>query len=186
MAYFLGMNGDSSFEKVGEVWSLYFSHVVCISPLSKLESKWSHVHLVAAFSDGRRRFLSTSSSDPETPDCLRTVTEKRPPLPDMKNIQNTCNIQVEPAYSSLGTLVLSYHRLITPLLSFFLLAKIQARAPRLCGKLRIPFALMAVCFLHLRCSPLLMLPRPWCRYIHTSLVSLMKTHVRYFGAEVIF
>ncbi|KAL1221598.1 Nuclear pore complex protein [Cardamine amara subsp. amara] len=108
-AYFLGMNGDSCIEKVGEVWNLYFApSVVCISPLSKLESKWSHAHLVAVLSNGSRMYFSTSSSEPETPDCLRKVTETPPILPNMEDAQDTLNIKVEPAFSSLGTLFLSY------------------------------------------------------------------------------
>lgn len=68
--------------------------IVCISPLSTVESKW--LHLVAVLSDGRRMYLSTSSSNGNTgsvgglggfdashykPSCLKVVTSRpSPPL----------------------------------------------------------------------------------------------------------
>lgn len=66
--------------------------IVCISPLSTLESKW--LHLVAVLSDGRRMYLSTSqvssgsvgsfsgvSSSNNKPSCLKVVTTRpSPPL----------------------------------------------------------------------------------------------------------
>ncbi|KAL1191329.1 Nuclear pore complex protein [Cardamine amara subsp. amara] len=98
-AYFLGMNGDSSIEKVGKVRTLsYESFVVCVSSLSKLESKWSHAHLVAVLLDETRMYFSTSSDGndrSQTPDCLRLLTT--PCLPDSLN-----DMKVEPAYCSGG------------------------------------------------------------------------------------
>ncbi|TKW04495.1 hypothetical protein SEVIR_7G113200v4 [Setaria viridis] len=62
--------------------------IVCISPLSSMESKW--LHAVAVLSDGKRLFLTTSggsgssvglSSSLQRPTCLKIVaTRPSPPL----------------------------------------------------------------------------------------------------------
>ena len=78
-AYVSGPNGEGPLKKVAEERNLLNQKdlsqgnrqsavagrsnkpsIVSISPLSMLESKW--LHLVAALSDGRRMYLSTSSS----------------------------------------------------------------------------------------------------------------------------
>ncbi|CAN1151512.1 Nuclear pore complex protein NUP155 [Linum perenne] len=107
------------------------SSIVCISPLSSLESK--SVHLVAILSDGRRMFLSTSSSaggnvgslgglnaSSWKPHCLKVVaTRPSPPLGVSGGLtfgavslaNRTSNedlsLKVEAAFYSTGTLVLS-------------------------------------------------------------------------------
>ncbi|CAN0877102.1 Nuclear pore complex protein NUP155 [Linum grandiflorum] len=107
------------------------SSIVGISPLSSLESK--SVHLVAILSDGRRMFLSTSSSTGANvgslgglngnswkPQCLKVVaTRPSPPLGVSGGLtfgavslanrtQNEdLSLKVEAAFYSTGTLVLS-------------------------------------------------------------------------------
>ncbi|OMO93980.1 Nucleoporin protein [Corchorus olitorius] len=107
--------------------------IVSISPLSTLESKW--LHLVAILSDGRRMYLSTSSSSGSTgtigglggfnnhhqrPSCLKVVTTRpSPPLGVSGGLTfgamslagrtqtEDLSMKVETAYCSSGTLVLS-------------------------------------------------------------------------------
>ncbi|XP_052204518.1 nuclear pore complex protein NUP155 [Diospyros lotus] len=103
--------------------------IVCISPLSTLESKW--MHLVAVLSDGRRLYLSTASSsgssvgglngfntNVQKPSCLKVVTTRpSPPLgiggtfgaiPVAGRPQNEdLSLKIESACYSAGTLVLS-------------------------------------------------------------------------------
>ncbi|KAM3705465.1 hypothetical protein ACB098_03G081800 [Castanea mollissima] len=99
--------------------------IVCISPLSVLESKW--LHLVAVLSDGRRMYLSTSSSsgnlggfnsNHHKPSCLKVVTTRpSPPLGVSSGLafgslagrsQNEdLSLKVETAYYSAGTFLLS-------------------------------------------------------------------------------
>lgn len=107
--------------------------IVCISPLSTVESKW--LHLVAVLSDGRRMYLSTSSSNGNTgsvgglggfdashykPSCLKVVTSRpSPPLGvsgglsfgnislSARSPSEDLSLKVESAYYSTGTLVLS-------------------------------------------------------------------------------
>lgn len=152
--YLLGPNGDGPLKKVAEERNL-FSHrdahyggrqstrpritnrsakpsIACISPLSTLESKW--LHLVAVLSDGRRLYLSTSSSgnsgavgglggfntNHQKPNCLKVVTTRpSPPLGVGSGLtfgaislanrtQNEdLTLKIETAYYSAGTLVLS-------------------------------------------------------------------------------
>ncbi|KHN21609.1 Nuclear pore complex protein Nup155 [Glycine soja] len=147
--YVLGPNGDGPLKKVAEERNLVNQRdahygarqstgsrvssrspkpsIVCISPLSTLESKW--LHLVAVLSDGRRMYLSTSPSSGSLtgfntshhkPSCLKVVTTRpappwgvsggltfgamalagRPPNEDL-------SLKVEAAYYSAGTLILS-------------------------------------------------------------------------------
>ncbi|KAG2297947.1 hypothetical protein Bca52824_034419 [Brassica carinata] len=98
--------------------------IVSISPLSMLESKW--LHLVASLSDGRRMYLSTSSSGSsfsnrrQSPNCLKVIsTRPSPPLgagvglgfgaASLAGRSQTeeLSMKVETAYYSVGTLVLS-------------------------------------------------------------------------------
>ena len=105
--------------------------IVCISPLSSLESKG--LHLVAVLSDGRRMYFSTSSyginssvgglhgfSNHHKPSCLKFVSIRpSPPLgvtgvlgfgsvPFVGRAQSEdLSLKVEAAYHSAGTLVLS-------------------------------------------------------------------------------
>ncbi|KAF3432114.1 hypothetical protein FNV43_RR26853 [Rhamnella rubrinervis] len=101
--------------------------IVCISPLSTLESKW--LHLVAVLSDGRRMYLTTSpssgngggfSTNHHKPSSLKVVTTRpSPPLGVGSGLvfgsmslggrpQNEdLSLKVETAYYSAGTLVLS-------------------------------------------------------------------------------
>ncbi|XP_044489198.1 nuclear pore complex protein NUP155 [Mangifera indica] len=107
--------------------------IVCISPLSTLESKW--LHLVAVLSDGRRMYLSTSptsgnggsvgglrgfNNHQHRPSCLKVVTTRPSPpvgvggglgygaisLPG-RNQSEDLSLKVEAAYYSAGTLILS-------------------------------------------------------------------------------
>ncbi|KAL0409019.1 UNVERIFIED_CONTAM: Nuclear pore complex protein [Sesamum radiatum] len=109
----LGPNGDGPLKKVAEERNLITlressyggrqqagsrapprspkSSIVCISPLSTLESKW--LHLVAILSDGRRMYLSTAPSGGNNnalgglsglgannrPNCLKVVTTRPSP-----------------------------------------------------------------------------------------------------------
>ncbi|XP_043808453.1 nuclear pore complex protein NUP155 isoform X2 [Manihot esculenta] len=153
--FLLGPNGDGPLKKVAEERNL-FSHrdvhyggrqstgprapnrsvkpsIVCISPLSTLESKW--LHLVAVLSDGRRMYLSTSPSTGsngtvgglgrlnithQRPNCLKVVTTRpSPPIGVSGGLtfgaislasrtpNEDLTIKVETAYHSAGTLVLS-------------------------------------------------------------------------------
>lgn len=100
--------------------------IVCISPLSSLESKC--LHLVAVLSDGRRMYFSTGSvggqneytSNHCKPSCLKFVSIRpSPPLgvtgtlgfgsvPLVGHAQSEdLSLKVETAYHSAGTLVLS-------------------------------------------------------------------------------
>ncbi|CAA7033766.1 unnamed protein product [Microthlaspi erraticum] len=145
-AYVYGPNGEGPLKKVAEERNLLNQKdvsqgnrqstaagrsnkpsIVSISPLSTLESKW--LHLVAALSDGRRMYLSTSSSGSsfsgfnnhrQTPNCLKVVsTRPSPPLGSgvglgfgaaslAGRVQNEdLSMKVETAFYSVGTLVLS-------------------------------------------------------------------------------
>ena len=106
--YSLGPSGDGPLKKVAEERNLINqkdSHsgtrqqagsrtpsrstkasIVCISPISTLESKW--LHLVAVLSDGRRMYLSTAPSggslgglgpNNQRPSCLKVVTTRPSP-----------------------------------------------------------------------------------------------------------
>ncbi|KAK4350075.1 hypothetical protein RND71_029388 [Anisodus tanguticus] len=147
----LGENGDGPLKKVAEERNLINqrdSHggrqpagsraprsakttIVSISPLSVLESKW--LHLVAVLSDGRRMYLSTSSSggnnstagsfgglNHQKPNCLKVVTTRpAPPLGAGSGLpfgavslasrsqSEDLSLKIESAYYSAGTLVLS-------------------------------------------------------------------------------
>ncbi|KAK4765177.1 hypothetical protein SAY86_026267 [Trapa natans] len=107
--------------------------IVCISPLSTLESKC--LHLVAVLSDGRRMYLSTSplsrnvgsvgglggfNSSHYKPNCLKVITTRpSPPLGvsgglSFGNISlasrsqgEDLSLKIESAFYSSGTLVLS-------------------------------------------------------------------------------
>uniref|UniRef100_A0A1J3JBM7 Nuclear pore complex protein NUP155 n=1 Tax=Noccaea caerulescens TaxID=107243 RepID=A0A1J3JBM7_NOCCA len=145
-AYVYGPNGEGPLKKVAEERNLLNQKdvsqgnrqstavgrsnkpsIVSISPLSMLESKW--LHLVAALSDGRRMYLSTSSSGSsfsgfnnhrQTPNCLKVVST-RPSPPSGVGVglgfgaaslagraQNEdLSMKVETAFYSVGTLVLS-------------------------------------------------------------------------------
>lgn len=152
--FVLGPNGDGPLKKVTEERNLLNQRdiqyggrqstasrapsrstkpsIVCISPLSTLESKW--LHLVAVLSDGRRMYLSTSSSSGNNgtvgslggfsnyhrPSCLKVVTTRpSPPLGVSSGLafgalslagrtQNEdLSLKVETAYYSAGTLILS-------------------------------------------------------------------------------
>jgi nuclear pore complex protein Nup155 len=149
-AYVSGPNGEGPLKKVAEERNLLNQKdlsqgnrqsavagrsnkpsIVSISPLSMLESKW--LHLVAALSDGRRMYLSTSSSGSgstisfsgfnnhrQTPNCLKVVsTRPSPPLGVGVGLgfgaasvagrtqNDDLSMKIETAYYSVGTLVLS-------------------------------------------------------------------------------
>ncbi|XP_010447350.1 PREDICTED: nuclear pore complex protein NUP155 [Camelina sativa] len=125
-AYVFGPNGEGSLKKVAEERNLLNQRnaslgirqstrpgrsnkpsIISISPLYMPESKW--LHLVAAMSDGRRMYLSTSSSGSgssisftQTPNCLKVVSTRPSPLLGVGTTQN-----VETADFLFGTLVLS-------------------------------------------------------------------------------
>ncbi|KAK9277396.1 hypothetical protein L1049_006939 [Liquidambar formosana] len=153
--FVLGSNGEGPLKKVAEERNLINQRdahyggrqstgsrapnrsakasMVCISPLSTLESKW--LHLVAVLSDGRRMYLSTApssgnngavggfggfSANHHKPRCLKVVTTRpSPPLGVSGGLafgaislagrtQNEdLSLKVETAYYSTGTLVLS-------------------------------------------------------------------------------
>lgn len=146
--YVLGPNGDGSLKKVAEERNLVSQRdahyggrqssgprtssrspkpsIVCISPLSTLESKW--LHLLLVLSDGRRMYLSTSPSsgslsgfnnNHHKPSCLKVVTTRPSPPWGVSGLafgaaslasrpQNEdLSLKVESAYYSAGTLVLS-------------------------------------------------------------------------------
>ncbi|OIW10086.1 hypothetical protein TanjilG_21923 [Lupinus angustifolius] len=148
-AYVLGSNGDGPLKKVAEERNLVNQKdahyggrqlagprgssrsskpsIVCISPISSLESKW--LHLVAVLSDGRRMYLSTSpssgsltgfNSNHHKPSCLKVVTTRPAPpwgvsgghtlgaMALAGRPQNEdLSLKVEAAYYSAGTLILS-------------------------------------------------------------------------------
>ncbi|KZV38278.1 hypothetical protein F511_35817 [Dorcoceras hygrometricum] len=150
----LGPNGDGPFKKVAEERNLVNrrdshysgrqqagtrapsrstkSTILCISPLSTLESKW--LHLVAILSDGRRMYLSTASggtnsavgdlsglgTNHQRPRCLKVVaTRPSPPIGvggslslgalSLAGRSHTDDLshKIESAFYSSGTLVLS-------------------------------------------------------------------------------
>ncbi|KAF5201025.1 Nuclear pore complex protein [Thalictrum thalictroides] len=106
--------------------------IVCITPLSTVESKW--LHLVAVLSDGRRMYLSTSSSggsgtlgslggintSHHRPYCLKVVMTRPPPPLGVgggvtfgslslagRSQTEDLSLKVETAYYSAGTTILS-------------------------------------------------------------------------------
>ncbi|XP_059649707.1 nuclear pore complex protein NUP155 isoform X2 [Cornus florida] len=151
--FVLGLNGDGPLKKVAEERNLINQRdanyggrqsagsraprsaktsIVCITPLSTLESKW--LHLVAVLSDGRRMYLSTASSgnssavgglggfntNHQKPSCLKVVTTR--PSPPLgvggglafgavsfagRSQNEDMSLKIESAYYSAGTLVLS-------------------------------------------------------------------------------
>ncbi|KAM5566892.1 nuclear pore complex protein NUP155 [Rosa sericea] len=147
--FILGQNADGPLKKVAEEKNLINlrdvhyggrqstgprapnrttkSSIVCISPLSTLESK--SLHLVAVLSDGRRMYLTTSPSsgnlggfntDHDKPSCLKVVTTRpSPPLGLSGGLafgtmslagrpqNDDLSLKVEAAHYSAGTLVLS-------------------------------------------------------------------------------
>ncbi|KAM7254750.1 hypothetical protein ACFE04_019991 [Oxalis oulophora] len=149
--FVLGPNGEAPLKKIAEERNLFSQRdphrqttgsrtpnrsvkpsVVCISPLSTLESKW--LHLVAVLSDGRRMYLSTSPSNGNNsavggftgfpnhhkPSCLKVVTTRpSPPLGVTGGItfgalslagrtqNDDLTLKVESAYYSAGTVVFS-------------------------------------------------------------------------------
>lgn len=147
--FVVGPNGDGPLKKVAEEKNL-INHrdahyggrqstgpratsrltklsIVCVSPLSVLESKG--LHLVAVLSDGRRMYLSTSpssgnlggfNSNHHKPSCLKVVaTRPSPPLGASSGLSfgtmslagrsqsEDLSLKVETAYYSAGTLLLS-------------------------------------------------------------------------------
>lgn len=147
--FILGQNADGPLKKVAEEKNLINlrdahyggrqsagpraanrmtkSSIVCISPLSTLESK--SLHLVAVLSDGRRMYLTTSPSsgnlggfntDHHKPSCLKVVTTRpSPPLGLSGGLafgtmslagrpqNDDLALKVEAAHYSAGTLILS-------------------------------------------------------------------------------
>lgn len=150
----LGQNGDGPLKKVAEERNFINQRdpnsggrqstgarsaggsakpsIVCISPLSSLESKC--LHLVAILSDGRRMYFSTGSSginssvgslhgfsaNNHKPSCLKVVSVRpSPPLGVTGGLgfgsvslaghtqSEDLSLKVETAYYSAGTLVLS-------------------------------------------------------------------------------
>ncbi|XP_051144729.1 nuclear pore complex protein NUP155 isoform X2 [Andrographis paniculata] len=150
----LGPNGDGPLKKVAEERNLITqrdsnyggrqqagsrpprpvkSSIVCISPLSTLESKW--LHLVAVLSDGRRLYLSTAPSSGNStavgglgglgssnskPNCLKVVTTRpSPPIGVSGGLafgalslagrsqSDDLSLKIESAHYSSGILVLS-------------------------------------------------------------------------------
>lgn len=153
--FVLGLRGDGPIKKVAEERNLINQKdahyggrqstgsrpsnrsakpsIICISPLSTLESKW--LHLVAVLSDGRRMYLSTAPSSGNSgpggglngfnnghhkPNCLKVVTTRpSPPLGvtgglafgalslSSRTQNEDLALKVESAYYSAGALVLS-------------------------------------------------------------------------------
>lgn len=147
--YSLGPNGDGPLKKVTEEKNLINQRdlhsggrqaagtrstarssktsIVCISPLSTVESKW--LHLVAILSDGRRMYLSTTkssgnsgtfSNNLQKPSCLKVVTTR--PAPPLgvggglsfgaislagRSQNEDLSLKIESAHYSSATLVLS-------------------------------------------------------------------------------
>ncbi|XP_058108326.1 nuclear pore complex protein NUP155 [Magnolia sinica] len=149
----LGVNGDGPLKRIAEERNLIDQRdgqyggrrsagsravsraakpsIVCIAPLSTLESKW--LHLVAVLSDGRRMYLSTApsggnnssvgglaglSNAHQRPCCLKAVTIR--PSPPLgvgggltygsvagRSQTDDLTLKIETAYYSAGTLVLS-------------------------------------------------------------------------------
>ncbi|CAN7098474.1 unnamed protein product [Brassica rapa subsp. narinosa] len=141
-AYVFGPNGEGPLKMVAEERNLLNQKdvsqsaaagrankptIVSLSPLSMLESKW--LHLVASLSDGRRMYLSTSSSGSsfsgfsnhrQAPNCLKVVsTRPSPPLGAGVGLgfgaaslagrtpNEDLSMKVDTAFYSVGTLVLS-------------------------------------------------------------------------------
>lgn len=155
LVFVLGSSGDGPLKKIAEERNLVNQRdahygtrqtsglrmsnrsakpsIVSIAPLSTLESKC--LHLVAVLSDGRRMYLSTSSSSGNNsavvgiggynntihkPSCLKVVTTRpSPPLGVNSGLafgaislasrsqSEDLSLKVETAYQSVGTLVLS-------------------------------------------------------------------------------
>ncbi|XP_050130718.1 nuclear pore complex protein NUP155-like isoform X1 [Malus sylvestris] len=146
--YIVGQNADGPLKKVAEERNLINqrdqyggrqstgprssnrltkSSIVCISPLSTLESK--SLHLVAVLSDGRRMYLTTSPSSGNLggfntnhykPTCLKVVTTRpSPPLGVSGGLafgsmslagrsqNDDLSLKVEAGHYCAGTLVLS-------------------------------------------------------------------------------
>lgn len=146
----LGANGDGPLKRIAEERNLVDQRdgqyglrsagsrpvsrpakpsIVCVAPLSTMESKW--LHLVAVLSDGRRMYLSTTSSSGnngsvgsltgrQRPCCLKVVTTRpSPPLGVGGGLAfgavsvagrtqtDDLVLKVETAYYSAGTLVIS-------------------------------------------------------------------------------
>ncbi|CAL5364313.1 unnamed protein product [Camellia sinensis] len=93
--------------------------IVCISPLSTLESKW--LHLVAVLSDGKRLYLSTAASsgsngavgglggfntNGQKPGCLKVVTTRPSPPLGVGGAFSAMSLASR-SLNSVGTLVLS-------------------------------------------------------------------------------
>ncbi|CAL5323124.1 unnamed protein product [Camellia sinensis] len=93
--------------------------IVCISPLSTLESKW--LHLVAVLSDGKRLYLSTAASsgsngavgglggfntNGQKPGCLKVVTTRPSPPLGVGGAFGAMSLASR-SLNSVGTLVLS-------------------------------------------------------------------------------
>ncbi|KAF9613728.1 hypothetical protein IFM89_010170 [Coptis chinensis] len=106
--------------------------IVCITPLSTVESKW--LHLVAVLSDGRRMYISTASSggsgtlgglggantSQHRPCCLKVVMTRPPPPLGVgggvtfgalslagRSQTDDLSLKIETAYYSAGTTILS-------------------------------------------------------------------------------
>lgn len=144
--YDLGANGNGPVKKVAEQRNLVDQRdgtrrstgtrmnsqsakpsIVCIAPLSSLESKW--LQLVVVLSDGRRLYLSTSASGGSSssvgsltglntvhhrPSCLKVVTSRPSPplgvggsLPFGRSNSEDVTLKVETANYSAGLLTLS-------------------------------------------------------------------------------
>lgn len=150
--YVLGSNGEGPLKKIAEERNLINQRdahhggrqaagarapsrsskpsIVCISPLSTLESKW--LHLVVVLSDGRRMYLSTAPSSGNNggfggydtnhlkPSCIKVVTTRpSPPLGVSGGLafgaislagrsQNEdLSLKIETGYYSAGTVLLS-------------------------------------------------------------------------------
>ncbi|XP_047330000.1 nuclear pore complex protein NUP155-like isoform X2 [Impatiens glandulifera] len=151
--FFLGINGNDALKKVAEEKNLVNvrdanfggrpaagsrplarpakTSIVCISPLSTLESKG--LHLVVVLSDGRRLYLTTTSSSGNNggiaglsafdannhkPYCLKVVTTR--PSPPLgvggafgpislagRSQDEELSLKIESSYYSAGTLILS-------------------------------------------------------------------------------
>lgn len=148
----LGVNGDGPLKKVAEERTVISQRdsqygrqsagsrvatraskpsIICITPLSTVESKW--LHLVAVLSDGRRMYFSTASSSGtgalgglggmsthHRPCCLKVVMTRPPPplgagggvtfgalsLAGRAQTEDL-SLKVETAYYSAGTTILS-------------------------------------------------------------------------------
>ncbi|XP_010932548.2 nuclear pore complex protein NUP155 isoform X1 [Elaeis guineensis] len=158
----LGANGDGPFKRIAEEKNLIDPQetqyggrrsagsrantpaakpsIVCVAPLSIMESKW--LHTVAVLSDGRRLYLTTTggndcltgqSSAHQRPRCLKVLASRpSPPLgvgggltfgtmsATSRTQADDLALKVETAFYSAGTLILS--DLSTPALSSLLIA----------------------------------------------------------------